>query len=41
MLRGDQRRRINTEEKAFKANVVAVVWETEFIKFLAGLAILH
>ena len=31
------RRRINTEEKS---KVVAAVWETEFIKFLAALAIL-
>ena len=29
---------INTEEKA---KVVAAVWETEVIKFLAGLAISH
>ena len=32
------RRRINTEEKA---KVVAAVWGTEFIKFLAALAIFH
>ena len=32
------RRRINTEEKA---KVVAAVWGTEFIQFLAALAILH
>ena len=30
--------RINTEEKA---TVVAAVWGTELIKFLAALAILH
>ena len=32
------RRRINTKEKA---KVVAGVWGTEFIKFLALLAVLH
>ena len=32
------RRRINTEEKA---TVVAAVWGTECIQFLAALAILH
>ena len=32
------RRRINTEEKA---KVVAAVWGTKFIKFLAALAVLH
>ena len=32
------RRRIYTEEKG---KVVATVWGTEFIKFLAALAILH
>ena len=34
----DHRRRINTGEKA---KVVAAVWGTEFIQFLAALAILH
>ena len=34
----DHRRRIYTEEKA---KVVATVWGTEFIQFLATLAILH
>ena len=33
-----QRRRIKTEEKA---KVVAAVWGTEFIQFLATLAIWH
>ena len=33
-----QRRKINTEEKA---KVVAAVWETELIQFLAVLAVLH
>ena len=33
----DHRRRINTE----KVNVVAVVWGTEFIQFLAAQVILH
>ena len=32
------RRRIKTEEKA---KVVAAVWGTEFVQFLAALAILH
>ena len=32
------KRRINTEEKA---NVVAAVWGTEFVQFLAAQAILH
>ena len=32
------RRRINTDEKA---KVVAAVWGTEMIQFLAALAILH
>ena len=32
------RRRIYTEEKA---KVVAAAWGTEFIKFLAALAVLH
>ena len=32
------RRRIKTE---LKANVVAALWEAEFIKFLAALAVLH
>ena len=32
------RRRIHTKEKA---KVVAASWETEFIQFLAALAILH
>ena len=32
------RRRIKTEEKA---KVVAAVWRTQFIQFLAALAILH
>ena len=32
------RRRINTEEKT---KVVAAVWGTDFIKFLATLAIVH
>ena len=35
---GNHRRRIYTEEKA---NVVATVWGTKFIQFLALLAILH
>ena len=34
----NHRRRINTEEKA---KVVAAVWRTEFIQFLAALVILH
>ena len=34
----NHRRRINTEEKA---KVVAAVWGTELIQFLAALAILH
>ena len=34
----EHRRRINTEEKA---TVVAAVWGTEFIQFLALLAIFH
>ena len=34
----NHRRRIKTEEKA---KVVAAVWGTEFIQFLAALAILH
>ena len=33
-----QRRKINTEEKA---KVVAAVWETELIQFLAALGIFH
>ena len=33
-----QRRKINTEEKA---KVVAAVWETELIQFLAVLAVMH
>ena len=37
-MKADLRRRIYTEEKA---KVVAAAWETEFIKFLAALAILH
>ena len=36
--REDHRRRIKTEEKA---KVVAGVWGTKFIKFLAALAIFH
>ena len=32
------RRRINTEEKA---KVVAAVWGTEFLQFLAALAVFH
>ena len=32
------RRRIKTEEKA---QVVAGVWGTEFVQFLAALAVLH
>ena len=35
---GGHRRRMYTEEEA---KFVAAVWETEFIKFLAALAILH
>ena len=36
--RSHYRRRVNTEEKV---KVVAAVWGTELIKFLATLAILH
>ena len=35
---GEHRRRINTEKKA---KVVAAVWRTEFIQFLAALAIFY
>ena len=38
MVADGHRRRINTQEKA---NVVAAVWGTEFIQFLAALAVLH
>ena len=38
MAHTDTIRRIYTEEKA---KVVAAVWGTEFIRFLAALAILH
>ena len=36
--RGSYKKRINTEEKA---KVVAAVWGTERIQFLAALAVLH
>ena len=38
ILGANHRRRINTKEKA---NVVAAVWGTELIQFLAALAIFH
>ena len=37
-LRGPYTRRIYTEEKA---NVVAAVWGTELVHFLAALAVFH
>ena len=33
-----QRRRVKTEEKA---KIVAAIWGTEFIQFLAAVAVLH